>query len=185
MAGWPETTQNPGGKQHLLKEIPVINGQIVKRVWRAQEPTNQDVVQNSRSVWWRLDVSVHVHSSNQRGHVQWVQFTLQQDVVQSVSKLKEIRHTDSVAPHKWLITLLQTLHWTQSASKNFFNSVSLIFDFHHLMGVFSLSVLWSLILMGHCVLGLIGSYGSSLFYSWIRTNCLSSVSMDCSYFCWL
>lgn len=44
----------------------------------SKEPTNQDVIKNARSLRWGLDVSVHVHSTDRWGHIQWVQFNLHQ-----------------------------------------------------------------------------------------------------------
>ena len=50
----------------------------VKAVEMRNEPTNQDVIKNARSVWWGLYVSVHVHCPDRRGHIQWIQFVLKQ-----------------------------------------------------------------------------------------------------------
>lgn len=57
----------------------------VKSMKIRDEPTNQDVVKNARSVWWGLYVSVHVHGPDWRGHIQWVQFALQQWVRETVT----------------------------------------------------------------------------------------------------
>lgn len=50
----------------------------IKSMKMRDELTNQDVVENTRSVWRGLYVSVHVHCPDYRGHIQWVQFALQQ-----------------------------------------------------------------------------------------------------------
>lgn len=50
------------------------------------EPTNQDVVENVWSGTWGLYISVHVHSTDRRGNIQWVQFALQQGVGESTTQ---------------------------------------------------------------------------------------------------
>ena len=54
-----------------------------------EEPTNQDEVMNARSVWRRLYVSVHVHSSDRWGHIQGVEFALQQVEGESTDTVKQ------------------------------------------------------------------------------------------------
>lgn len=73
------------------------------------ERTNQDVVKNARSVWWRLYIFVHVHSSNWRCHIQWVQFVLQHRVVESVSNTARQSYAN-LFTFRWLCSCSQELH---------------------------------------------------------------------------
>lgn len=67
----------------------------IKSMKIRDEPTNQDVVKNTRSVWWGLYVSVHVHCPDWRGHVQWVQFILQQGRGKLVNNTATHSHANS------------------------------------------------------------------------------------------
>lgn len=109
VAGWPaiknknihrfgfsalyDTIKNIEKSRHGILAEPK-NIKRVKSIKIRDEPTNQDVVKNTRSVWRRLYVSVHVHRPDYRGHIQWVQFALQQGAGESVNNTARQSHAN-------------------------------------------------------------------------------------------
>lgn len=79
--------------------------------------------------------------------------------------------------------LLQT-NFTGVESDNFLIPIHLILDFHHLMSGCSLIAVLSSMSVGHCLPTLIADYGSGVFYGWVVTDCLHSISIRCSHLCW-